>query len=151
MHYVYEGKYEKRICSICSTQFIPYGAAANENIAANITSTPPLAHSLIANLFLNFYNQPSASKASGKTTARPMNDPDSPNYSSKSLQILNVRKSEINVYETLARKCKLCYLKWLHYILFFVDSWRSTAKVWLHTYRKEAVPGPNILMVTKFS
>lgn len=34
-------------------QFILYGVAANENIPAKVTSIPPLAHSLIANLFLN--------------------------------------------------------------------------------------------------
>lgn len=52
-------------------------------------------------------NQSSASRAGGKTTAGPMSDPDSPNYSSKSPQeILSEGKTEINVYKTLARKCK---------------------------------------------
>lgn len=53
MGYIYEAKYEKRICSIFSMQFILCGAAANENLPAKITSIPPLAQSLIANLFLN--------------------------------------------------------------------------------------------------
>lgn len=46
-------------------------------------------------------------RAGGKSITGPMNDPDSPDYSSKSLQeILSEGKSEINVYKTLARKCK---------------------------------------------
>lgn len=31
-----------------------------------------------------------------------------------------------------------------------MDSWRATAKVWLHTSMKKAVPGHNILVVTIF-
>lgn len=52
-------------------------------------------------------NQSSASRAGGKTTVGPLNDPDSPIYSSKTPQeILSEVKTEINVHKTLAWKCK---------------------------------------------
>lgn len=97
------------------------------------------------------YNKSSASRAGGKTTAGPMNDPDSPNYSSKSLQeILSEGKSEINVYKTLARKCKslLPQVATLYSLLYRLL--KIHGKSMAPHFCEKGVPGHNILMVTKF-
>lgn len=80
MGYVYEGKYEKRICSSFSMQFILYGAAANENIPAKLHPSHLWLTVWLLICSWTCYNQSSASRAGGKTTAGPMNDPDSPNF-----------------------------------------------------------------------
>lgn len=73
----------------------------SENTPAKITSIPPLAHIWLLICSWTCYNQSSAMRAGGKSIAGPMKNPDSPNYSSKSLQeILSEGNSEINVYKT---------------------------------------------------
>lgn len=62
----------------------------------------------------------------------------------------------MNVYKTIAcfiacfKSANLFYLMCPQYIFFFTNSWSSIAKIWPHTCRRRAVPGHNILMVTKF-
>lgn len=54
----------------------------------------------------------------------------------------------MNVYKTIAWKSKSFLSS--QYIFFFTNLWSSIAKIWPHTCGRKAVPGHNILMVTKF-